>query len=97
MSGQVVRERSFVFEHGGKIYKYVEKIMIVADSEPTVTIDLTEDQPSGTSRQETPIQRLGAAIEDDWIIIGLSSPGRDSPYPVPGSQSPSLNQSPLSW
>lgn len=77
MDSQLVQERSFVIEYNGKLFKYGEKIWMIASGEPKVTIDLTKDA-SEESYQPT---RRPSSSETDCTMIDLmhepSSSGMD--------------------
>lgn len=71
MNAQEIFDRSFVFEHNGVLYRYVEKIIKIGNGEPSMSIDLTGN--TITPSQPSTVQRLSSAIRNDDILIDLTN------------------------
>lgn len=69
MAEQEIGHRSFIIEHNGILYRYIEKIIQIGYSEPSEIIDLSEDD---TSNDEA--QPMTPPIED---VNTQFNPGND--------------------
>lgn len=72
MNSQTLRERNFVFEHNGLLFKYKEKIILLGSGQPREVFDLANDESSNTPAT------VKSAVENDWILTNLTNYNRNN-------------------
>lgn len=72
MNSQTLRERNFVSEHNGLLFKYKEKIILLGSGQPREVFDLANDESSNTPAT------VKSAVENDWILTNLTNYNRNN-------------------